>query len=124
MQIIVLYLQIFDTQNYVLLKTSALDLFLKCSTNFPNFNLSILITFIVIEKKESSTSWLKNAFWFLSIKTCNKLEFKEQQQDCEVALTKQKLSCLQDLSLSTDKLSMNGVINKICQGKNTCMEAL
>jgi len=51
MQIIVLYLQFFDTQNYILLKTSASGLFLKCSTNFPNFNLNILTTYILIEKK-------------------------------------------------------------------------
>ena len=43
----------------------------------------------------------ENFFRFLFIYTCNKLEFKEQQQDYGVALTKQNVSCLQDLSVST-----------------------
>ena len=47
-----MYLQFFNTQNYILLKISALGLFLKYSENFANFRLDILIKYILIQKKE------------------------------------------------------------------------
>ena len=49
--IIVLYLQIFNTQNYRLFKILASGLFLKYSSNFGNFSHDILIKYILIKKE-------------------------------------------------------------------------
>ena len=53
------YSQFLNTQNYILFKTSAWGLFLKCSQNFANFSLDILIKYILIEEKECSGLILK-----------------------------------------------------------------
>ena len=46
---IVLHLQIFNTQNYILLKKSIFNL--KYSKNFANFSLDILIKYILMHHK-------------------------------------------------------------------------
>jgi len=49
--IIELYLQIFNTQNYILFNISASGLFLKCSLDFAKFSLDIPIKYSYIKNK-------------------------------------------------------------------------